>query len=97
MYFISTLSLNVPSDLLEQLHRNITANQLINYQVLKKQQFDMITWRREEMARLAGIEDSQRNIERSVAAIEVRGSIQIFAVVQSLKCLILLLIFSHKH
>ncbi|CAG8607116.1 1700_t:CDS:10 [Cetraspora pellucida] len=57
-------------DLLEELHRNITQNQLINYSILRVQQSDMISWRKEEMARLIQLEKSQSMILNSVNVIE---------------------------
>ncbi|RIB20073.1 hypothetical protein C2G38_2305273 [Gigaspora rosea] len=56
--------------LLEELHKNITQNQLINYSILRVQQDDMISWRKEEMARLIQLEKSQSMILNSVNVIE---------------------------
>ncbi|RUS14489.1 hypothetical protein BC938DRAFT_477341, partial [Jimgerdemannia flammicorona] len=78
--FASDLLLWTPEihlDLLEQLHHNISANQVYNYELLKKQhellknhQLDIIKWRDEEMARFYKIVGAQKNIEGSMAAIE---------------------------
>ncbi|CAG8607328.1 24402_t:CDS:10 [Dentiscutata erythropus] len=61
---------SIERDLLEELHRNITQNQLINYSILRVQQNDMISWRKEEMARLIQLEKSQSMILNSVNVIE---------------------------
>ncbi|CAG8524561.1 3007_t:CDS:10, partial [Gigaspora rosea] len=61
---------SIERDLLEELHKNITQNQLINYSILRVQQDDMISWRKEEMARLIQLEKSQSMILNSVNVIE---------------------------
>ncbi|CAG8471461.1 39_t:CDS:10 [Diversispora eburnea] len=53
-------------ELLEELHRNITQNQLRNYNILRVQQREMIIWRKEEMSKLIQIEKSQIRILESI-------------------------------
>ncbi|RHZ79269.1 hypothetical protein Glove_150g71 [Diversispora epigaea] len=53
-------------DLLEELHRNITQNQLKNYNILRVQQREMINWREEEMSKLSQLEKSQIRISESI-------------------------------
>ncbi|CAG8447230.1 8340_t:CDS:10 [Acaulospora morrowiae] len=62
-------------DLLEELHRNITHNQLMNYNILRVQQREMISWRKEEMLKLAQLEKFQMMIFDNVNEIEKTTSL----------------------
>nr|CAG8480011.1 14716_t:CDS:10 [Entrophospora candida] len=61
---------SVEKDLLEELHRNITKNQLFNYKILRNQQSEMIELRKEELKRLKMLEKFQSDILKNVNEIE---------------------------
>ncbi|KAG9287739.1 hypothetical protein G9A89_004142 [Geosiphon pyriformis] len=56
--------------LLEELHKNITINQVANFEILRIQQREMIAWRKQEMTKLENLEDLQKGILESVGQIE---------------------------
>ena len=65
------LFLKIYIELLEQLHQNITLNQLKNYNILRDQQQHMIEWRREEIESLGTIRETQKSMWDQLRDIEV--------------------------
>jgi MarR-like DNA-binding transcriptional regulator SgrR of sgrS sRNA len=49
-------------EILEKLHRNITLNQIRNFNILQQQQEYLISWRNEEFETLGRLKDSQLEI-----------------------------------
>ena len=60
--------------MLEELHRNITKNQLFNYKILRNQQYEMIELRKEELKRLRMLEKVHSDILKNVNEVEVNST-----------------------
>ncbi|KAH8552718.1 hypothetical protein BGW37DRAFT_528124 [Umbelopsis sp. PMI_123] len=57
---------SIERDIMERLHRNITVNQLINYDILRQQQNDLILRQKKEQDSMQRIQCLQNKIERSM-------------------------------
>lgn len=61
-----------PVELLEQLHKNVTANQIENFKVLQDQQAYLIEWKNEEFKTLKKLKDSQVDVVNQME--KIRGT-----------------------
>ncbi|CAG8439938.1 11923_t:CDS:10 [Ambispora leptoticha] len=61
---------SIEREQLEQLHNNLTRSQLVNFDILRLQQREMIQWRKEEMQKLVNLEKAQHRIVAAVREIE---------------------------
>jgi len=59
-------------DILLKLHRNITVNQLINYDILRQQQQDLIHQHKKEQQSMERFQHLQMEIERSLKQNQAR-------------------------
>lgn len=85
VYFCSAClerSITLITELLEQLHRNISVHQLRHFQLLREQQRSLIEWRREEISTLEAIRQSQSDLwilfENHVNDAQTRTTREIF-------------------
>jgi hypothetical protein len=65
IFFLAT------TDILQSLHRNITANQLINYDILRQQQRELIERQRQERVSMERMQNLQRALEKSLIESQV--------------------------
>ncbi|KAL1931605.1 hypothetical protein VTP01DRAFT_9748 [Rhizomucor pusillus] len=75
-------SITLITELLEQLHRNISVHQLRHFQLLREQQRSLMEWRREEISTLEAIRQSQSDLwilfENHVNDAQTRTTREIF-------------------
>lgn len=68
--YTSNLSLALV-DILQRLHRNITANQLINYDILRQQQSELIQRQKQEQLWMERMKTMQKTLETSLKESQV--------------------------